>query len=57
MDMPNNMHNYTWPGWETVEMIGRGSFGSVYKIQRNIFGNVETAALKVISIPRSRSDI
>ena len=55
--MFNEMQNCTWPGWETVEMIGRGSFGSVYKIQRNIFGNVETAALKVISIPRNSGDI
>ena len=57
MDMSNHTHNCIWPGWETLEMIGRGSFGSVYKIQRNIFGNVETAALKVISIPRNQSDI
>ena len=46
-----------WPGWETVDLIGQGSFGSVYEIQRNIFGNVEKAALKVISIPQSRGDI
>lgn len=46
-----------WPGWETVGIIGRGSFGTVYQIQRNIFGSVENAALKTISIPRSRNDI
>ena len=46
-----------WPGWETVGILGRGSFGTVYHIQRNIFGDVESAALKTISIPRNRSDI
>ena len=52
----NNI-NAIWPGWETVRLIGRGSFGAVYEIQRNVFGDVEKAALKVISIPQSPSDI
>ena len=47
----------TWPGWETVRLIGRGSFGTVYEIQRNVFDDVEKAALKVISIPQNASDI
>ena len=46
-----------WPGWETVGILGRGSFGTVYEIRRNIFGEVENAALKTISIPRNNSDI
>lgn len=46
-----------WPGWETVRLIGRGSFGAVYEIERDVFGHKEKAALKVISIPQSDSDI
>ena len=46
-----------WPGWETVKLIGRGSFGAVYEIQRDMFGETEKAALKVISIPQNASDI
>lgn len=46
-----------WPGWTTTEKIGQGSFGSVYKIERELFGNKEYAALKVISIPQSPSEI
>lgn len=46
-----------WPGWEIVEPIGRGSFGSVYKIQRSIRGSMEVAALKVITIPQNRDEI
>ena len=46
-----------WPGWETVRMIGRGSFGGVYEIKRDVFGHKEKAALKVITIPQSESDI
>lgn len=41
----------SWPGWEVVRRIGGGSFGTVYEIQRDIYGNIEKSALKVISIP------
>ncbi len=47
----------TWPGWETVRLIGRGSFGAVYEIQRSMYGHTEKAALKVLRIPQSQSDI
>ena len=46
-----------WPGWETVRLIGRGSFGAVYEIRRNVLGEIERAALKVITIPQNPSDI
>ncbi len=46
----------SWPGWEVGKLIGKGSYGSVYEIHRNVFGTVEKAALKVISIPRSESE-
>ena len=46
-----------WPGWETVRLIGRGSFGAVYEIERDMLGEKEKAALKVITIPQSSSDI
>ena len=47
----------SWPGWETVRLIGRGSFGAVYEIQRDVLGILEKAALKVISIPQNSFDI
>ena len=50
-------NNVTWPGWETVRLIGRGSFGAVYEIERDVLGEREKAALKVISIPQNESDI
>ena len=51
--------NVCWPGWETVRLIGRGSFGAVYEIERKLFENSEPekAAMKVISIPRDERDI
>ena len=46
-----------WPGWEVVRKIGSGSFGAVYEIRRDMFGDVEKAALKVIHIPQNRDEI
>ncbi len=53
----NDINHVSWPGWEVVRKIGSGSFGAVYEIQRDVFGDIERAALKVITIPQSRSDI
>ena len=46
-----------WPGWEVVRKIGSGSFGAVYEIRRDMFGDVEKAALKMIHIPQNRDEI
>lgn len=43
--------------WHVVQQIGKGSFGCVYEIQREDFGEVYKAALKVISIPRSEEEM
>lgn len=47
-----------WPDWETVALIGRGSYGSVYEIRRRLIdGDIETGAMKVISIPHNSSEL
>ena len=46
-----------WPGWETVRVLGHGSFGAVYEIQRDLRGHKEYAAVKVIKIPHGESEI
>ena len=46
-----------WPGWETVEELGEGSFGKVYKIRRDFLGYEEFSAVKCISIPQSSAEI
>lgn len=46
------------PGWKIIREIGRGSFGSVYEIEKeDEFGNGLRSALKVISIPESDTEI
>ena len=43
--------------WKIKQKIGAGSFGTVYEIQREDFGELYTAALKVISVPAHASEV
>ena len=47
----------TWPGWEITRLIGEGSYGKVYEIQRTEDGEVYRAALKVIHIPKDEKEL
>ena len=46
--------NQVWPKWHTVELIGRGGFGDVYKAKRQEMGETFYSAVKVIQIPREQ---
>ena len=43
--------------WHITRLIGEGSFGKVFEIQREDFGVVYKAALKAITIPASQSEV
>ncbi len=55
--MVEKEYNVSWPGWNVVDIIGYGSYGRVYEIERDVFGHTEKAALKVISIPENSGEI
>ena len=46
-----------WPEWNVAQELGEGSFGKVYKILRKEHGITSTAAVKVVSIPKSKKDL
>jgi serine/threonine protein kinase len=46
-----------WPEWKIVEEIGSGSFGTVYKAERQELGVTSQAAIKVITIPLHESEL
>ena len=41
-----------WEGWKATGPLGHGAFGRVYRIERDLFGINEKAAMKVIRIPK-----
>lgn len=49
--------NQIWPEWHTVELIGRGAFGEVYKAKREKLGEIFYSAVKVIRIPREEGEV
>ena len=54
--MPNSI-KIPWADWEITRVIGRGGFGTVYEIEKEVFGKKEYAALKVLTIPESGEEI
>lgn len=46
-----------WNHWYVEELLGEGSFGSVYRIKREDFGEVQYAALKVIGVPQTEQQV
>lgn len=55
--MDFNAVRIPWNGWKAVRQIGKGTYGTVYEIDRTIGTYTEKAALKVISIPPNRQII
>lgn len=43
--------------WTIRKKLGEGSFGRVFEIQREDFGEVYKAALKVITVPQSEAEV
>lgn len=46
-----------WGAWYIEEEIGKGSFGHVFKIKREDFGETYYSALKIISIPNEAGEV
>ncbi len=56
--LPEGIFKYEplWGEWHIGELIGKGSYGEVYKIYRDAGGKREYAAAKYISIPKNEQD-
>lgn len=49
--------NEFWPDWKVTELLGEGSYGKVYKAQREDHTLTSYSAIKVISIPNNPSEL
>ena len=43
--------------WTLVRLLGEGAFGKVYEAHREDFGTTYTAAVKIMTIPSSQSEV
>ena len=57
MEQSYRIGNIVFGNWKITSQIGKGSFGTVYEIQREDFGQVYRAALKVITVPQSEEEL
>ena len=46
-----------WGAWHVESLIGEGSFGKVYKVRKEEFGQAQESAVKLISIPQNPDDL
>lgn len=46
-----------WPDWKITNEIGSGTYGFVYKAVRKDYDVESCAAIKIISVPKSQSEI
>ncbi|NLD49027.1 MAG: serine/threonine protein kinase, partial [Clostridiaceae bacterium] len=40
-----------WGSWTVEELIGKGSFGRVYRISKDVFGSKYSSAVKLLTVP------
>ena len=55
--MEFSMGSVVLDGWKITRLLGEGSYGRVFEMERTEFGQTYQAALKVITVPQSRSEI
>ena len=56
MEREQELLRKQWPQWTIVEQLGEGSFGKVFKIEREDLSGKFYSALKVISVPRNETE-
>ena len=55
--MEFSMESVVLDGWKIIRLLGEGSYGKVFEIERSEFGQTYRAALKVITVPQSKAEI
>ena len=53
----NDLLSTVWPDWQIVRRIGKGSYGAVYEAVRTDHSVESRAAIKIISIPESETEL
>lgn len=54
---PEALVSQIWPEWKTEKVIGRGSYGTVYRAVRTDIDALTYSAIKVIGIPSDSTEV
>ena len=55
--MEFSMGSVVLDGWKIIRLLGEGSYGKVFEIERSEFGQTYRATLKVITVPQSSAEV
>ena len=55
--MKKEAEEKVFTSWTVKELLGKGAFGRVYRIEREEFGTLYEAAMKKITIPQTNEEI
>ncbi len=55
--MEFSMESVVLDGWKIIRLLGEGSYGRVFEMERTEFGQTYQAALKVITVPQSSAEV
>lgn len=53
----NEVIRQVWPDWQVKEIIGRGSYGVVFRAVKEKFGVEKESAIKVVRIPTDETQV
>lgn len=54
---PSRTEKINWYGWKTEKVLGKGTYGTVYRISRTELGQKQESVLKVVRIPGSEAEL
>ena len=46
-----------WGAWRITRLIGEGSFGKVFEVERSDYSGTYKSALKALTIPQNQSEV